>query len=60
MKVRPLVVVRERVQVRIRTVGCFEGFAVAEGEIERGAEVIASGTIKLWIVGTGPVAGGAA
>ena len=50
----------ERLQVRIRTVGCFEGFAVAEGEIERGAEVIASGTIKLWIVGTGPVAGGAA
>ena len=43
----------ERLLIRIRTVGSFEGFAVAEGEIERGSETIASGTIKLWIVGAG-------
>ena len=40
----------ERLLVRIRTVGSFEGFAVAEGEVERGGELIASGTVKLWIV----------
>ena len=40
----------ERLLVRIRTVGSFEGFAVAEGEVERNGEIIASGTIKLWIV----------
>lgn len=40
----------ERLLVRIRTVGSFEGFAVAEGEIERSGELLASGTIKLWIV----------
>jgi predicted hotdog family 3-hydroxylacyl-ACP dehydratase len=46
----------ERLLVRIRTVGSFEGFAVAEGEIERDSETIASGTIKLWIVGAGRAA----
>ena len=50
----------ERLLVRIRTVGSFEGFAVAEGEIERAGEVLASGTIKLWIVGAGSTAGGMA
>ena len=40
----------ERLLVRINTVGSFEGFAVAEGEVERAGEVVASGTIKLWIV----------
>lgn len=49
----------ETLLVRIRTVGSFEGFAVAEGEIERGGEIIAAGTLKLWIVGDAP-AGGAA
>ncbi|WP_224984084.1 hypothetical protein [Geomonas agri] len=43
--------VRERLLVRIRTVGSFEGFAVAEGEVERDGVAIASGTLKLWIVG---------
>ena len=43
----------DRLQVRIRTVGQFEGFAVAEGEIVRTEEIIASGYIKLWIVGMG-------
>jgi len=40
----------ERLLVRIRTVGTFEGFAVAEGEVERAGRVVATGTIKLWIV----------
>lgn len=43
----------ERLTIHIRTIGSFEGFAVAEGEIERGDETIANGTIKLWIVGEG-------
>jgi predicted hotdog family 3-hydroxylacyl-ACP dehydratase len=46
----------EQLLIRIRTVGSFEGFAVAEGEIVRGAETIASGTIKLWIIGAGGAA----
>jgi 3-hydroxyacyl-[acyl-carrier-protein] dehydratase len=53
----------ERLLVRIRTVGSFEGFAVAEGEVVRNDEVIASGTIKLWIVadaGAAAPAGGQA
>lgn len=43
----------ERLLVRIRTVGSFERFALAEGEIERGGETLASGTIKLWVMGPG-------
>lgn len=43
----------ERLLINIRTVGRFEGFAVAEGEIVRAEETIASGTIKLWIVNAG-------
>ena len=50
----------ERLLVHIRTVGSFEGFAVAEGEVERAGEIIASGTIKLWIAAEGSAAGGAA
>lgn len=49
----------EALLIRIRTVGCFEGFAVAEGEIERAGEVVASGTIKLWIVDAGAARGAA-
>jgi 3-hydroxyacyl-[acyl-carrier-protein] dehydratase len=49
----------ETLLVRIRTIGSFEGFAVAEGEVEREGEEIAAGTLKLWIVGDAP-AGGAA
>lgn len=40
----------DKLLIRIRTVGCFEGFAVAEGEIVCAEETIASGSIKLWIV----------
>ncbi len=43
----------DRLLIRIRTVGSFEGFAVAEGEVELNMETIASGSIKLWIVGAG-------
>lgn len=50
----------ERLLVRIKTVGSFEGFAVADGEIERAGETIASGTIKLWIVNQGAARGGSA
>ncbi len=46
----------ERLLINIRTVGSFEGFAVAEGEIMRDEETIASGSIKLWIVGGGEAA----
>jgi predicted hotdog family 3-hydroxylacyl-ACP dehydratase len=46
----------ERLLIHIRTVGSFEGFAVAEGEVERDSETIASGTIKLWIVDAGNAA----
>jgi 3-hydroxyacyl-[acyl-carrier-protein] dehydratase len=41
----------DRLLVAIRTVGSFEGFAVAEGEVTRDGETLASGTIKLWIMG---------
>jgi 3-hydroxyacyl-[acyl-carrier-protein] dehydratase len=50
----------ERLVVRIRTVGTFEGFAVADGEIECNSNVIASGTVKLWVVNDGAKAGGTA
>lgn len=43
----------DKLVITIRTVGSFEGFAVAEGEISRGPETIASGSIKLWIVNEG-------
>lgn len=46
----------ERLLIHIRTVGSFEGFAVVEGEIESAAGIIASGSIKLWIVGDGGTA----
>ena len=49
-----------RLLVRISTVGSFEGFAVAEGEIDCAGDIIASGTIKLWIVGEDSRSGGAA
>ncbi len=47
----------EPINVRVSTVGSFDGFAVAEGEIECAGEIIASGTIKLWIVNQGSAAG---
>ena len=50
----------DRLLVHIRTVGSFEGFTVAQGEVERAQVTIASGTLKLWIVGSDPAAEGAA
>ncbi|HYS43510.1 MAG TPA: hypothetical protein VEM32_05965 [Geobacteraceae bacterium] len=47
-----------RLLTTIRTVGTFEGFAVAEGEIVCAGETIAAGTIKLWIVDEEIAAGG--
>lgn len=38
----------EKVTVTLRTVGAIEGFALAEGEIRAGDEVVAAGTIKLF------------
>lgn len=46
----------DRLIITIRTVGSFEGFAVADGEVVRGDEIIANGTIKLWIVDAGRTA----
>lgn len=46
----------DQLLINIRTVGSFEGFAVAEGEIMRGEELLANGTIKLWIVDAGRTA----
>jgi predicted hotdog family 3-hydroxylacyl-ACP dehydratase len=46
----------EQLRIDIRTIGSFEGFAVAEGEITRGSETIANGTFKLWIVDAGRTA----
>jgi predicted hotdog family 3-hydroxylacyl-ACP dehydratase len=50
------VFVGDTLLIRIRTVGSFEGFAVAEGEIVRAEKTIASGSIKLWIVSGGSAA----
>lgn len=36
-------------QVHIRTVAELDDFAVAEGEIRRGDQVIAAGDVKVWI-----------
>jgi predicted hotdog family 3-hydroxylacyl-ACP dehydratase len=41
--------VGDRIEVAVRTVGAIDGFAVAEGEVRRGAELLASGSLKLWI-----------
>jgi predicted hotdog family 3-hydroxylacyl-ACP dehydratase len=41
--------VGDRLLVQLRTTAELDGFAVAEGEILRGTEVIAAGTLKLWI-----------
>ncbi len=39
----------DRLRVHLRTVGRLGGFALAEGEIRRGEELLAGGTLKLWI-----------
>ena len=47
-KLRP-VHARERLRILIRTLGELEDFAVAEGEIWCGQELVARGEIKVWI-----------
>lgn len=39
----------DRLEIRVRTLAQLEGFALAEGEIWRGTERLAAGSIKLWI-----------
>lgn len=46
----------DRLIINIRTIGSFEGFAVAEGDVVHGDEIIANGSVKLWIVDAGRTA----
>jgi predicted hotdog family 3-hydroxylacyl-ACP dehydratase len=39
----------EQLRITVRTVAAVEGFAVAEGEVLRGDELVAHGSLKLWI-----------
>jgi predicted hotdog family 3-hydroxylacyl-ACP dehydratase len=39
----------DRLRIRVRTVAAVDGFAVAEGEVLRGDQRIAHGSLKLWI-----------
>lgn len=41
--------VGDELRIAIRTVAELEGFALAEGEVRRGEELIAAGALKLWI-----------
>jgi len=43
----------DRLLTSIRTVTAFGGFAVVEGRVTRGDEIVASGIIKLWLVEDG-------
>lgn len=47
----------ERLVVAVRAVGVFEGFALVEGEVRRGAAVLAAGSIKLYNPDEGSGAG---
>lgn len=40
--------------VHTKTVGAFEGFSLVEGEIRRGDETLAAGTLKLWVTDDAP------
>lgn len=39
----------DRLEIRVRTLAQLDGFALAEGEVWRGAERLAAGSLKLWI-----------
>lgn len=39
----------DRLLTSVRTTGTFDAFAVVEGEVTRDGDLIASGTLKLWI-----------
>lgn len=42
--------VGDRLQIRLKTIMAMGGFALAEGAVIRGNELLAEGTLKLWIV----------
>lgn len=39
----------DRLEITVRTVAEVDSFAIADGEIHRGAELLATGNLKLWI-----------
>lgn len=39
----------DRLEVRVRTVAEMAGFALAEGEVCRDGEILATGSFKLWV-----------
>lgn len=43
----------DQLQVRVRASARLEGFAIVEGSVRRGEELLAEGNIKLWIVPQG-------
>lgn len=49
----------DRLRIRVRTVGRLDGFTVAEAEVARGAEVVATGSLKLWVTDEPPPRAGA-
>ncbi|NTU59445.1 MAG: 3-hydroxyacyl-ACP dehydratase [Deltaproteobacteria bacterium] len=46
----------DRLVIHTKTVGAFEGFSIVDGEIRRGGETIATGTLKLWVADGPPAA----
>ena len=47
----------ERLLIGINTIGIFEGFSVVEGNVTANGNIIAAGTIKLWLVNDGATPG---
>lgn len=43
----------DRLLIRIRPVAALEGFVVVEGELARAGEILASGSLKLWLPPSG-------
>lgn len=42
----------DRLRITLRTLMAMDGFALAEGTVKRGDDLLAAGTLKLWIVQT--------
>jgi hypothetical protein len=40
----------DKLEIKVRAAARLEGFAVVEGSVRRGHELLAEGNIKLWIV----------
>ncbi|HAD04626.1 MAG: hypothetical protein A2005_11075 [Desulfuromonadales bacterium GWC2_61_20] len=49
MELHATVSVGDRLEIAVQTSALIGAFAVAEGEVRRGAEVVARGSLKLWI-----------